>query len=325
MIMRISFIYSIILLLVFSFTACETDEDYIFEEVKIVENKSRLLDQLNNNPWNNCTIIERFVVEGFSLYMKQSSSGSVQGAACYGDYLFQFQHGLQNIYIYNLKTKEFVRKLEYDLQSSYHCNNANFSTQFYSSEDMFPLLYVSQQNNKVHQTLVYRLIGDSINSINLDLVQTIIGPTPTDENHMYYQDCIIDDNNGYFYLYAHHKREEQDSFHVVRYKLPAVSEDVVKLTDNDVCGSIYYDNKFCSPQGAVYHNSLLFFVKGVPAWKEHVYLDIVDFDKKEVCSINLTEKGFKKEPEGICFYGDDLFCATNSGGIFNLHYICNSY
>ena len=210
------------------------------------------------------------------------------------------------------------------MQSLYHCNNANFSTKFYSNEDKFPLLYVSQQNNTVHQTLVYRLTGDSIDNINLNLVQTIIGPTPTIDNHMNCQDCIVDGDNGYLYLYAPHRCEEfESSLYIVKYKLPSLDESIKQLKDEDICGSVYYDKKNSSPQGAIYYNGLIYIVKGVPGWNENVYLDIVDFDKKEVCSINMTEKGFKKEPEGLCIFEDRLICATNGSGIYCLNLINN--
>lgn len=321
--MRVPFLFLIMLSLIFSLTACESDEDFIFDEIKIVENESKLLNQLNNNPWNNCIITEHFDVSDFSLWMKQSSKGSVQGAAGYREHLFQFQHAQANIYMYDLELKEYIGALQCISNGSFHCNNANFGKRFYQQSDLFPLLYVSQQNNKVHQTLVYRLVGDSITNLTPELVQTIIGPTPSDENHMYYQDCIIDGVNGYLYLYAHHKRDEQDSFHIVKYRLPDISESMVKLTDDDIYSSVFYDNQFSSPQGAVFHNDLLYIIKGVPAWKEQVLLDIVDFDKKQVCTVNLTEKGFKKEPEGIYFYGDTLICATNNGGIYCLNIVGN--
>jgi hypothetical protein len=93
--------------------------------------------------------------------------------------------------------------------------------------------------------------------------------------------------------------------------------------DEDIFGSIYFDKRKSSPQGAIYKDGIIYIVQGVPGWKEQVYLTIVDFDKKEVCSINLTEKGFKKEPEGICFYKDTLICATNRGGIFSLQVVGN--
>ena len=100
--------------------------------------------------------------------------------------MFLFQNGLKNVYNCNIRTKEHVSTMELVSNSRYHCNNANFSTRFYSDTDLFPLLYVSQQNNKVHQILVYRVIGDSVKNLSLNLVQTITGPSPTDKNHMYY-------------------------------------------------------------------------------------------------------------------------------------------
>lgn len=319
--MRHYFLYLIVSIIVYPLVACESDDVYPPNNI-INEKPVDLLTVMNNNSTNICTINNQYDIQDISLFMKLNLS-SLQGAAKYGYYMFLFQKGLKNVYICDLRTKEHVSTMEFSSNSRYHCNNANFSTKFYSDTDLFPLIYVSQQNNNIHQVLVYRVIGDSIENLSLNLVQTITGPSPTDINHMFYQDCIVDFENDYLYIYAHHKRDQQDSFHIVRYKMPTLSDSNVKLTNSDIYSSIYYDNKFSSPQGAVCHKGLLYFVKGVPQWNEQVYLDVVDFDKKEVCSINLTKKGFKKEPEGLFLYEDNFICTTNNGGVYSLNLVEN--
>lgn len=316
------FLFSLIPLL--SLASCESDNDDIHNYDEIKDDKKDLLSIMNNDSTNICTTTNQYDVLNISWYMKQNSRGSVQGAAIYGDYMFQFQNELKNVYIYNLRIKKHISTIELSSNSLYHCNNANFSTQFYSDSDLFPLIYVSQQNNKVHQVLVYRIIGDSIENLSLNLVQIIAGPSPTTNNHMFAQDCILDNDNNYLYIYAHHKRDDLNSFHIVKYKLPDINEPTVELNDDYLYSSVFYNNQFSSPQGAVCHNGLLYFIKGVPSWKENVLLNIVDFDKKEVCTINLTEKGFKKEPEGLFFYEDHLFFATNNGGIYSLNLVDNN-
>lgn len=282
--------------------------------------------ELNNGKNNYCTnytIINqtnKYDVSGFSRYMNQKSGlNSVQGCACYGDYIFQFQDGFRNIYVYNIKSKEFVRTIELEPNSSYHCNNVNFSSFFFSSEDLFPLIYVSQQNNNEHKTLVCRLQGESIESLRLSVVQTIIGPNPSNKNHLYYQDSIIDIENGYYYIYARHSSNDKDNLYIVKFQLPQVSEGDIKLKETDAIASFSFDNQHSSPQGGIFYNGKIFIIKGVPFWKEHVVLNVIDLEAEEWSSIDLTDKGYINEPEGLFVYNDELYCMANlSTGIFLL-------
>ncbi len=303
----------------FSLVSCAKLDD-------IFENKNRESSYRFENENNYCISYTKCVntnhydVIGFYSYMSQNSGAvSVQGCASYNDYMFQFQNGFSKVYIYNLRDKRFERSIEFTANSFYHCNNATFSSVFFSSNDLFPLLYISQQNNSQHKTVVCRLEGDCIDNLVFKIVQTIIGPVPSDDNHLYYQDSIVDPENSDYYIYAHHKRDDVDSIHIVQFKLPRITKSEIQLREKDAIASICYDNQFSSPQGGVSSNGKLYIIKGVPGWSEHVYLDIVDFKAKEVSSIDLSDKGFKNEPEGLCFYNNQLLCATNHNkGVFLL-------
>lgn len=60
---------------------------------------------------------------------------------------------------------------------------------------------------------------------------------------------------------------------------------------------------------------------GVPAWGDTVWLRIFNLETKtEVVRYNLSEQGFKGEPEGIFFYNDELYCVTNNSGIYKIRF-----
>ena len=71
---------------------------------------------------------------------------SVQGAAVYGKYLFQFNNYRERCAIYDLETGKLVQTIELERDKLLHCNNANFSRQYYDGSDPFPLLYISMEN-----------------------------------------------------------------------------------------------------------------------------------------------------------------------------------
>ena len=93
-------------------------------------------------------------------YMDQIPIGmSVQGADCYGDILFQFQHTNSAVLIYDLKEKEYLGRVPLPPNAHNHCNNVSFSRLFYEEGDEFPLLYVSgSQSGTYNHIQVYRIL-----------------------------------------------------------------------------------------------------------------------------------------------------------------------
>jgi len=251
-------------------------------------------------------------------FMSQASRNSVQGAALYGQFLFQAEDQFGCFYVYDIYERSFLGKIPGERNSVYHCNNVNFSSVFYDENDLFPLIYVSQQHNNYHFTNVYRFVGDSIPDLKLQFVQRIIGPKPDKVNHLFYQDCVVDCLNGYYYLYGHDETTESDTFRIVRFILPPTDIEEVILTENDIIDSISFENSGSSPQGAVYHEGKVYVINGVPGWNEKVLLNIIDFDVKNVLQIDLGNYGFNIEPEGIDFWGSDIFCATNNKGVYRI-------
>ena len=90
--------------------------------------------------------------------MDISSFSNYQGGTCYkNDYLL-CSNNFECFLIYDMTT----RKVEHTIftgqtNTDYHCNTCFFGPDFYSSQDKYPLLYISMENEGVESTFVYRL------------------------------------------------------------------------------------------------------------------------------------------------------------------------
>ena len=247
-------------------------------------------------------------------YMKQNSSGSVQGASCYGDYLFQFQDHNTNVYIYNLKDKEHVYTFTMEPITSNHCNNVSFSNIFYEDEDEFPLLYVSGSGyGNYNHAQVYRIVRNN-KIFSIIKVQEIILPKCNESNKLYWTGVIMDNENGFMYVYANHKTSAQ----IAKFNIPDTSVPEIKLTEDDILENFSLD-KFTHQQGAVISNGFLYVMDGVPGWGDTNYFRIIDLEKHEDYAIyNVSEMGFNQEFEGLTVYKDMLIAPTNGSGIFSI-------
>ena len=294
--------FTLVIFLIFTLllmTSCDKDEDYI-----------------DLPPEPDLEFVEKGDDVGIKIskYMDQASGGvSVQGADCYGDYLFQFQHANAAVFIYDLKNKEFVSKVELKAKSQNHCNNASFSRIFYEEGDEFPLLYVSgSQSGTYNHVQVYRITRAS-QVFSIEQVQEIILPQATSYNNLYWTGAVMDNENGYMYIYANTNGAQIAKLHI-----PDIYKNKVEMSEENILEQFSLGG-FNHQQGAVIDRAILYIFDGVPAWGDTNYLRIIDLLKKEdVAKINIKKKGFTAEAEGAFFYKGELFCATNNSGIFKV-------
>lgn len=280
-------------------SSCQTD-DFI-EEIRITQDSISEIDDIGIK---------------ISKYMNQASGGgSVQGADCYGDYLFQFQDHNEAVFIYNLAHKSFVKKVDLEPNSSNHCNQVSFSTIFYDENDNFPLLYVSGARSAgYNQIQVYRIMGEDEN-IEIEQIQEIVLPKRNEENYCYWTCSILDNENCFLYAYA-----SNVSTRLIKFSIPDYNEETVVLTDSDIHEYIPLEH-IDHQQGGIIRNNFFYMIYGVPAWGDTVWLRIFNLETKtEVVRYNLSELDFKGEPEGIFFYNDELYCVTNNSGIYKIRF-----
>lgn len=277
-------------------SSCQT-EDFM-EEIQLEQNSIPEVDEVGIK-------IEK--------YMKQKSSGSVQGASCYGDYLFQFQDRNANVYIYNLKYKEHVYTFTMEPIISNHCNNVSFSNVFYEKGDEFPLLYVSGSGSGTYNhAQVYRILRNN-NLFTFTKVQEIILPKCSEANNLYWTGIIMDNDNNYMYIYAN-----KNGAQIAKLNIPDFNQPEIILTDEDIIEQFSL-NSFTHQQGAVISNGFLYVMDGVPGWGDTNYFRIIDLEKHEDYAIyNVSEMGFNQEFEGLTVYKDMLIAPTNGSGIFSI-------
>lgn len=271
---------------------------------------SYLIDTLFRGDIANDTLV---YVSGLSKYMNQTSSGgSVQGAAAYGDYLFQFQDHNAAVFVYNLANKSFVKKITLTPNSNNHCNQASFSDIFYDKEDNFPLLYVSGARTKTYNHIqVYRIIGQN-EGITIEQIQEIILPQSNKLNWVYWTCIIIDNDNHYLYAYAN------SNTRLIKFQIPDYKQSTVYLEDSDIIEFFQLDN-INHQQGGIIYKGYFYMVFGVPSWGDTIWLRVFDMDKKnELARFNLSNINFKGEPESIFIYKNELYAATNNAGIYKI-------
>ncbi len=256
------------------------------------------------------------VVIKIEKYMKQNSSGSVQGASCYGDYLFQFQDHNANVYIYNLKEKSFIEKVAMEPISLNHCNNVSFSNIFYEKGDEFPLLYVSGSGSGTYnQVQVYRIFHNN-NIFSFVKVQNITFPKGNDTNHMFWAQVMLDNEEGYMYVLS--KKKSEGGTFISKFDVPSIDNPNVNLIDDDIIEQFEVTNSK-HKQGAVIHKGFLYILYGVPAWGDTNYFRVIDLvNKDDYMTINISEMGFNQEFEGLTVYNDMLIAPTNGSGIFSI-------
>ena len=247
----------------------------------------------------------------WELVLKEetSSASTKQGAACFDKYLFQFHNSNDVISIFNLDTKAKVQEIPLTAVSTHHCNNANFGKEYYSAGDPFPLLYTSQENEKEHKCLVYRVTGTEGN-YSVSLVQTIHFPEPSDD-FMWYPNMMIDTQNSKMIVAGLGNNPwSKGRDNIIRYKvfdLPKLSEGPeVTLSLNSIEDSIELTNKPTTQGGFVYDNKI-YEVFGLGDNATLIATDLTTH--KEVFAIDINGTGIAVEPEG-CFRYDNSICVN---------------
>ncbi len=264
------------------------------------------------------------------LYIDEISSDGMahQSAACYGDYAFLISNKMINVRVFNMRnnTRIFDLKDQAPLGTGtiYHCNQACFGTQKYSEEDYFPLLYISQHQNKNNRSFiqVFRVLptsagsGQEFTAFTFDKIQTIYFPILTDDNSLGNVNAVIDTDNHYIYTYSRNNNSTAENYgkcKISKFNLPnALESTSFTLSDSDILDSYFIPTQAFNMQGGAYHNGLLYIGRGSPAAK-YVELHVVDLANKRLWfSVDLLNNGFRWEPEGAYFYKDDLYIGASS-------------
>lgn len=267
--------------------------------------------------------------ENAYLYIDEISNEGIahQSAACYGDYAFFISNKMIHVMVYNMRTNQRFFTLKQDPLGTgtiYHCNQACFGTQKYSEEDPFPLLYISQFQNKSNRCFitVFRILpafsdaDQEYSDFTFERIQTIYFPVATDENCLNNVNAVIDPNHRFIYTYSRNNNSAAENYQkckISKFNLPeSIAPGSVYLTNNDLLDSFFVDARAVNVQGGAYHNGMLYIGRGAPG-VGYVYLYVVDLaNQKLYYTIDLLNNGFTWEPEGAYFYNDNLYIGASN-------------
>lgn len=256
-------------------------------------------------------------IDSIVKYMDQQSVGQTQGASCYNNYLFDVGNNMTYIHIYDMDARSLVKRFRSRMSNIlYHCNNACFSNIYYSDEDQFPLLFVSQQRTTPKQVHVCRISGE-LNEPNISLVCVIMLPTDNDLYIKNSADIVLNNDNNTMYAYAITNNDYK--LCTYQFDIPDVlNNDSVFLTKQDIKEMHIYNSEYRAKQGAVIKNGFLYVVKGIPN-RNPLGLTIINLYNHSWKEFDLFDHHFGWEPEGLFFYNEELYCTTNyNKGVYKI-------
>lgn len=262
----------------------------------------------------------------------------VQGAVCYGKYLFQAYIGGKFIDIIDLETnqKQALLTINIDVNTrAYHGNVLSFGKDIAPGSN-FPYLYYSCENNSNPQILVIKITSSNADSNQWtgELVQTIYLPESNGGNsqngstdisttfkHYYQNGCIDTENNciwvsGYTMESFNSNIGAYDNNKLIyrKYELPSVSEKKVYFSYNNVLDSFILPFKK-GTQGMVIRNNKLYQCFGYD--KGDIYdefLDCIDLSTKQIFHSYQFPKtqlaGLGEELESPYIYKNNLYLSA---------------
>lgn len=262
----------------------------------------------------------------------------VQGAVCYGKYLFQAYIGGKFIDIIDLETnqKQALLTINIDVNTrAYHGNVLSFGKDIAPGSN-FPYLYYSCENNSNPQILVIKITSSNADSNQWtgELVQTIYLPESNGGNsqngstdisttfkHYYQNGCIDIENNciwvsGYTMESFNSNIGAYDNNKLIyrKYELPSVSEKKVYFSYNNVLDSFILPFKK-GTQGMVIRNNKLYQCFGYD--KGDVYdefLDCINLSTKQIFHSYQFPKtqlaGLGEELESPYIYKNNLYLSA---------------
>ena len=232
-----------------------------------------------------------------------------QGGTNYGRYYVQTITGGANFYLYDIELNELLAVIPLESDgSAYKNNNANFGTEFYSTSDVLPLLYVSSAYD--YEINVFRIYQED-NVWKAMTVQTISYPTISNEAGYFSCNAVLDNENGYLYLtplsYIYTTLENEQ--HFFKFSMPEFADGNIELTIDDALEHFSVWDYIHAPQGAIIRDNKLYQLHGV----SNAFLRVFDLAQKQyVKTYKLANYGYNMEPESIGYYNGDFYSMDDS-------------
>lgn len=288
-----------------------------FKKIRNIVENSKLEDITNLNNSNFKYIGEKIDLNNYFYYENTTSFGGGQGGCHYGDYMFRFNTD-NTFKVYKISTKELIGTFTLDGNLSPHCNMACFGTEFYDSDDEFPLVYVNAYNNTslpLGTLYAFRMVKTD-NTFTSTLIQTIsIGFTNnsiwSNGDYRPYGNFVIDTDKNYLYAYV--PRDTINKTRFFKFELPILSDgSSITLNTDDILEQ--FDTEFVLiPQDNCYYNGKIYICSGLGTSEYKGYIKVIDLIKKsQVSVVNLSDALLTFEPEAIDIFDKNLYCGAGS-------------
>ena len=256
-------------------------------------------------------------------------SNTAQGSAVYGNYLFMVHEYLATVKMLNLKNNVRVDcTTGITSDTFWHCNQASFGALKYDADDMFPVLYVSQQNDTngcglVHTLRIIPTLADGeITAFTVSIVQSIHLPAMTDSNCLGNPNWTYDPDNDCAWVYSRNNNSNAANYreaHFTKFAIPSLSVSDVTLTDADILDTFHNTWSMYNGQGACINNGRLYIVQGYVN-AGYIWLRGIDLYAKrtQVTLIDLLADGMTDEPEGVFIWDGCLCFSTHTSPVYKL-------
>lgn len=252
------------------------------------------------------------------------SGSQVQGAACYGDILFQFTS--QNDYktgnclmIIDLRQKRELQSIELEYNINFHNSTVSFGVERFSQSDTFPLLYVSENYspNAYYKIHVYRIVEDAFeHQYSLSEVQVIDMPNPSLLDSMQYPHAAVDTSDASIWIEGYSADGRMSLFR--KFRLPALSEGAHITLNEEHLDSIAIPRDNISDQSFFIKDGFIYQVIG---YHYNAFLRIIEKRSKTLTqNVSFNRIGINSEPEAV-FFWDKCVCVTFADrNVFKLHF-----
>ncbi len=253
-----------------------------------------------------------------SLSIYSSNLKNHQSAAVYGDCAFMVNNWRTRIFIYDLVNCQMVDSIIMPAGKGrtpsgdviYHSNQCSFSPFFYSANDNYPLLYISQRAKEDKRSFaeVYQITNVD-DKFKAQLIQTLYFPIMNEENSLGTVNVVFDIENQVMYTYSRNNDTTSINYGICRitkFKIPAFDNSSIYLNDEDIISSFSIDCSAVNMQGACIRNDSLFIGQGI----KNPVLQIVNLETNSLTTYDLKKMGCKYEPEGCFWYKESLMIST---------------
>ena len=266
---------------------------------------------------NNRIISQDTIILSYEKYMGLTPSyGVVQGAACYGKYLFQGYSNNAALGVYDLENKSVLCKLDIpgpEPSSSTHANTVNFGNERFSLDDYFPLLYISSgYTKKINGSpcsfiYVYRVSKynnqDGTEGFHIEFVQTI-----TLKGFGSWTEGIPDNDHDLLWI-KYEPNGPNGEYRYASFSMPKLEiGDVTILKEKALTDFSLGIQPFTSSnQGHLYYNNTILLVSGGSLeTQKKAFIVVNTLSQTRELVIDLAEIGLNYEPENLFFYNNQM-------------------